>query len=467
MGHREQFDAAVKAAKAVQAAAEAAGAWTDDQVKAFDKHLADASAAKRVIEQAQALKSLDAWRDEPAGELAASAEWTDLETLPNEGVIPEIVQDKVSVTVSATGTKSASGGELYALGKMGETRLKILKSGEYKDAFVAAMRAKVTGHGIKASFMKVLQSGIDSQGGFWVPPDMRVEMIKKLATMATIRQYAFVFTTGSEVAVFPKTVYTADQRYTTGVRFNWTAEAPSSDVSESTNPVAGQVRIPIFTAIAALTATRQNIEDTSFDLLGFLAENLGEAHALGENDAYINGSGVGMPEGVLKHPSVNVANGTADGMYIASGSASALAWGNANTGVFGVEAGLPPQYEDGARWFGNKKTYASLRALNAGSAGVQWGLGEYYPSAQNGYNPTLLGSPITKDQFFPDVAGDAFPLLYGQMNGYYIPDRVGLSVEVLRETKALRDEVVIYSRKRTGGQLVKPWKLKALKIALS
>ena len=40
---------------------------------------------------------------------------------------------------------------------------------------------------------------------------------------------------------------------------------------------------------------------------------------------------------------------------------------------------------------------------------------------------------------------------------------MGLSIEVLREVAALRDMVVVYARKRTGGQLVKDWMVKAMK----
>jgi HK97 family phage major capsid protein len=64
-------------------------------------------------------------------------------------------------------------------------------------------------------------------------------------------------------------------------------------------------------------------------------------------------------------------------------------------------------------------------------------------------------------------AADAYAVLYGDMRGYYIADRVGMSIEVLRELKALQDKVVIYSRKRVGAQLVHDWRLKSMKLATS
>jgi HK97 family phage major capsid protein len=56
-------------------------------------------------------------------------------------------------------------------------------------------------------------------------------------------------------------------------------------------------------------------------------------------------------------------------------------------------------------------------------------------------------------------------MAFGDMKGYYIADRVGLSIEVFREVFGLRDLVVMYARKRLGAALLQPWRLKLLKIA--
>jgi HK97 family phage major capsid protein len=65
----------------------------------------------------------------------------------------------------------------------------------------------------------------------------------------------------------------------------------------------------------------------------------------------------------------------------------------------------------------------------------------------------------------PDVTLATFgiPLVLGDMKGYKIVDRVGLSVEVFREVYGLRDQVVVYARKRVGGQLTDYWRMKGLK----
>lgn len=434
----------------------------------IDKLLGKGDAVKLQIQALKREEELKAWaRSSDGGSVVrgafgaqnedASVAWRDAG--PLEGT-----------SIDQAGIKSV-GGKLEATDSAGEMKLARLGSGEYKDAFNWYLRnawkpnfSQLAAQ--KASYMKVLQEGQDSAGGLWVVPDIRSEMVKKEAAAATIRPNAFAFTVGSNSVTFPKTVYTANDLYTSGVRFTWTAEAPSSDVTEATNPVAGRVTIPVETATAAIVLTRANMEDAQFDLLGFVGQLLAEAFVLGENDAFINGDGVGKPQGFLSHPNATTL-WSSGGMKVLSGASGALAWGSVGataTGILGIESVLPPQYDKNAKWYGSKLTYGAIASLNAGTANwPQWLGADQYPSAANGMQASLRGYPIVKDQFMPAISSTTYPLAFGDMTGYWIADRVGITVEVLREVKALRDEVVIYARKRVGGQLVHDWRLKLLK----
>ena len=151
------------------------------------------------------------------------------------------------------------------------------------------------------------------------------------------------------------------------------------------------------------------------------------------------------------------------GNKILTGSTT-FTWGTSTTGAIGVEAQLPPQYEYNAKWFASKSTYAFMRALNVGTATLpQWGFGTNWPNYTEGLGTQpLLGYPIAKNQFIPAVTNATTFLYFGDMQGYYIVDRVGYSVEIFREVYGLRDQVVVYMRKRTGGQLAQYWKMKVL-----
>jgi HK97 family phage major capsid protein len=431
---------------------------TEAEAKKMTDLATKATNLKDQIDAAAKLEALKDWGEQSAGSVVKSS--FDRIADDQEGNIP--------------GVTSAPNGELYAVDGaykgVGEKKLAALKSGQYKDAFAEYVRSAGLGRSIKGDAMKVLNEGSDTAGGFWIPPDFRPDLVKRIAAMSTIRPNASVYTTGTDSITFPAANYTTDDKYTSGVRFSWRDSAPlTSDITEATNPIAGQVKLSVNLATAAIILTRGQLEDSAFDILGYITQLMAESFSLGEEDAFTSGDGVGKPVGFLRHPTASIANGststigglTYSGGLLYTGDTDDLAW----AGIIDTEAALPPQYETGAKWYANKKSYARLRSLNAGTATLpQWGLGDAWPNYANGMQASLLGYGIVKNQFMPDYgASPSYPVMaLGDMKGYYIADRVGISVEVFREVYGLRDQVVVYARKRTGGQLVHYWKMKFL-----
>lgn len=443
------------------------GVWDEADAKDYERILGEADRTKLTIQLVGREEELQDWAHSGDGKSAVKLGFSAGED-DDEQAGEEMKNWRFSGPMEGVMEKSVGfslqHGEIVATNKLGEEKLAILKSGAYKDALNQYLRNSwKNGYALKPDALKVLQEGIDASGGAWVIPDFRSELVKKEKTMAAIRPNARAFTTGSNMVSFPKVVYTADDKYTSGVRFAWTAEAPPSDIPEATNPVAGTTDIPIHTAMAAIVVTRSQLEDNQFDLLGFTSELLSEAFILGEEDVFPTGDGVGKPQGFLNHPNAAVAH-SSGGMLVLSGAAGAVAWGNATTGIIGTEAALPPQYEGNAKWLAAKATYAAIRSLNVGTANQPiWSAGDAYPNAANDYTPRLLGYPTLRSQFMPAVGASATPLVFGDLQGYWIADRVGITIEVLREIKALRDMVVIFARKRLGAQLVHDWRVKVMK----
>ncbi len=430
-----------------------------------------AEGLKNQIDNVTKLEAVKAWGEQSSGSVVAAT--FSREAMNGEGEITGVTADP------RTGEMFAADGEFKSAG---QKKLDALKNGNYKDAFNTYIRNAGLGRSMKGDAMKILNEGSDPSGGFWVPPDFRPELVKKIAAMSTVRAAAKVYTTGTDHITFPAVNYngaSADDTYanifTSGVRFSWRSVAGStSDITEATNPIAGEINIPVNLATAAIILTRTQLEDNAFDLMAYISDLGAEAFALGEELAFTSGTGAGQPRGFLSHPANGIAASTSSavagvtywGNLIYSGTTTA-AWGGAatypGTGVFGVEAALPPQYEDGAKWYASKFTYANIRAINTGTATLpQWSLGDSYPSYANGMKPTLLGYPTEKNQFMAAPATAVKYLALANLSGYYIADRVGMSVEVFREVYGLRDQVVVYMRKRTGGDLVHYWKMKVL-----
>jgi HK97 family phage major capsid protein len=431
---------------------------TPEEGAAFKSKLIEATTLKGQIEDMQALDALKTWRDSSAGSAVKSG--FSGEALPGEGDIEGVTAD--------------SSGYLYDVAGVGNAKLKALKSGAYKSAFVDYLRAR-PGKTLPDKSMKVLMEGLDSAGGFWVPPDMRPELIKRMAGVTGVVSDVNKFTIGSDIVSFPTVSYVASNQYTSGVRFSWTAEAPASDISEATNPVAGRVNIPVHTATCAVIMTRALLEDSQFDILGYVTGLIGEAFALGEDDAYINGTGVGQPQGILTATNATVAHIFATGlggMYVPSGISAAVSWAGtaigtpeSGEGFIGMEHAMPPQYDAGVKWYAHKTAYAQARAIVDTTGRPFWA--NSYPDYTNGYQSTILGKPVVMDNFVPVPAADSYSVILGDLKAYYAPQRVGISIEVLRELRALKDEVIIYARRRFGGQLVKDFQVKVMKLGTS
>jgi HK97 family phage major capsid protein len=428
--------------------------WPAEKAARFQELATQGESVKRMIETEEKADQLKQWMDASAGSVVKAGFAG--EALPHDGTIDGVFSDQ--------------SGALYALDGVGEEKIKVLKSGAYKDAYNQYLRSQVRGGmaSIKGDAMKVLNEGTDTAGGFWVPPDYRQELVKKIATMTAVRPNAYAFTTGSDVASFPKATYTTDDKYTSGARLTWTGALISTAISETTNPIAGRENIPVHTALATIALTRSQMEDNSFDLLGYVTMILSEAFGLGEEDAFINGTGSGQPQGFLNHPQATVATASG-GMAVLSGASAALAWGvgtagtATTTGVVGTETALPPQYEAGAKWLANKNTYNALRALSDNQLRPLWNVNDQWPNMANGNAASIMGHPILKSQFMPDISATTYPLFLGDLSGYFIADRVGLSIVVDESIGRLKDIVYVVARKRVGGQLVHYWKTKLMK----
>lgn len=331
--------------------------------------------------------------------------------------------------------------------------LRVQKKG-YAPAFEAYLRKGFDKLGPNDA--KTLLEGTDSAGGYLVPEEFQAEIIRKMMGLATIRARARVATTGRDIARWPRVVYNADDNYTSGVRFTWTGEAPaSSSAHRVTDPVFGIYSIPVHTAMASMPISMDLVEDAEFDVVGLATDMLAEAFTLGENNAFINGSGVGQPMGILTQVD---GDGPAS---VVSGNASALT----ADGLIDLAYALAAQYEAGAVFVMNKATEKAIRKLKDTTGNYLWPVTNQFGSLGMPARE-LLGYPVLRDSFVPDVAANSYPIIFGDLRGYLVLDRVGLSVQRLTDSAyAELNLTALLARKRVGGQCIEPWRIKVQKVS--
>lgn len=404
--------------------------------------LGEADELKVKLDLAQRMGAAGAFLSEPAAEPQAAFHGF-RETAPGEG---EAVVDG----------KSWRSVKVMTVAGEREFRYNVplsVQAKDYASAFEAYIRHGKDGLG--PNDRKTLSVGVDSAGGFLVPEDMQTEIIRKVATDAMIRSRARVIQTGRDIVTWPRVNYTTDDKYTSGVRFTWTGETPSSStVHRVTDPVFGEIKIPVHTAMASLPLTNVLLEDAAFDVAGIASDLLGEAFTLGEDDVFLNGTGDARPVGLLAQVDGNGPASTTSGSTSTVGSED----------IVNLYYALPAQYRRRATWLMNSQTMKQIDSIvdTNGRYLVQ--------SLVNGSLASpefemLKGKPVLVDEFMPDISTNAYPIVFGDLSGYMIVDRVGLSVQRLTELYAETDITLLLARKRVGGYTIRPWQLKALKAS--
>ena len=239
-----------------------------------------------------------------------------------------------------------------------------------------------------------------------------------------------------------------DSRYTSAVRATWVNETPTAGTAAS-NPSFGFERIPVHTLMIETFLSRNLLEDVAVDVVGLLTRQFAEAAAIEEDECFLVGNGVGKPQGVLP--------GGANSLSLAevvTGSAAAIT----ADGLRSLKRAIARQYRDPAVFVMESGTAEDIELLKDGE-------GRYFFDLDN---DQLLRKPLLEDEAMPSVGANTYPIIYGDLGGYFIADRVGMTVERYLDSATARiNQVVFVMRRRLGGQCVEPWRLAVQKVAAS
>jgi HK97 family phage major capsid protein len=315
---------------------------------------------------------------------------------------------------------------------------------------------------------KTLMEGMDDQGGVFAPAELIARVIGRLPAPTHLRSLVTTLTTGRDVLIMPRKQYSADDKYTTAFRANWTGEIPADgtgvQAAVNDSSLLGNIEIPVHTAMLNAPVTRNLIEDSAFPIQAWLESELAQVIDLLYEDMILNGSGVGQPFGIYFGAASGNNGTTVNPQFpevIASGTAGAFTQDD----LINVQTALAPQYEnEGTRWVMNKKsTYRYINKLKDSQSRPLFTTGYEDSGLARGRGRVLLGDQVVLSLFAQDTASASFPIIYGDLKGHYVAQRVGFSIQVLDQTKAKANQIELVGRVRFGGRTVEPFRLKVLK----
>lgn len=335
-----------------------------------------------------------------------------------------------------------------------EKQMAAISTISYRNAFVNYLR-KQGEFNLGAGDLKSLAEGTDSAGGFLVPAQFLAQMIERERAIGNLGTLVNTLQTSSDKLIIPKNTYSASDKYTTGVRVEWTDE--EADLTEQNARNFGNVTIPIHTAMLYHDVTNNMLEDSAFDILRWLMTKFGETSDVVDEDMIINGDGQGKPSGILLN-----AGGANAPAVINSGDANKLT----ADGLIDLAWSMPSRYNRNSRFVFNRPSAGrQIAKLKDDNGRYLFASGTQDDGIATARPSSLLGYAIADNDFMPDVAANAFPLIFGDLKGYYKVNRVGFSIQILKEIVATQNKVRLLGRKRVGGQVCEDWRLKVQKIA--
>jgi HK97 family phage major capsid protein len=240
---------------------------------------------------------------------------------------------------------------------------------------------------MEAEEVKSLVVSNDVGAGYLAPPQFSAEMIRNLVLFSPVRAAASVGATNSPSVILPAR--------TSITNATWEGETEASSESE---PAFGQIEIPNFGMKTYTDISVQLLEDAAQSVDGELSIAFAEDFGRKEGTAFLNGTGVKQPRGIMVCPDINVfPNGDNDTVK--------------SDALIDMQYSLAPVYRARAAWMMNGQTIAAVRKLKNSIGDYLW-----QEALSAGQPPTLLGRPVIEAIDMPDVDANAFPILFGDFS---------------------------------------------------
>lgn len=284
----------------------------------------------------------------------------------------------------------------------------------------------------------VLSTSPGTDGGYLCPTEFERQIVQALQEQNVMRRLCKVITTENDRKIPVAASHTVA---------NWTAE--NAAFTES-NPTFGQLEIDAYKLTDLIKVSTELLEDSMFDLEGYIAGEFAYAFGAAEEQAFCVGSGVGQPTGLF----------TAKGAPVGVTAASATAI--TTDEVINLIYSLKAPYRKNAKFLMNDATVSALRKLKDSNGQYLW-----QPSVQAGQPDRLLGYEIETSPYVPTMAAGAYAIAFGDFKNYWIADRSGRTVQRLNELYSTNGQVGFVSTERVDGKIILPEGIKLLKMKAS
>ena len=294
-------------------------------------------------------------------------------------------------------------------------------SDEYKKAMLTALRSNFR------QVSNVLQEGVDADGGYLVPEEYDHRLIDVLTEENIMRGIATKITTSGEHKINIAATKPAAA---------WIEEGGALSFGDAT---FDQKILDAHKLHVAIKITEELLYDNAFGLENYIITEFGKALANAEEDAFLNGDGVGKPTGIFDKTKGGESIGT-------------LTAALKSDDILDLIYKLKRPYRKNASFIMNDATLAQIRKLKDNNGQYLW-----QPSYQANEPDKILGYNIRTSAFAPTDA-----ISFGDYKYYNIGDRGSRSFKQLNELFAGNGMIGYVAKERVDGLLILPEAVKIL-----
>lgn len=303
-------------------------------------------------------------------------------------------------------------------------------SDEYRKAMLDALRCNFK------RVSNVLEGGVDANGGYLVPDEYDRRLIDGLTESNVMRSLATTITTSGEHKI---------NIAATKPAASWIEEGGALTFGDAT---FDQILLDAHKLHVAIKVTEELLYDNAFDLEGYILDQFSKALGNAEEDAFLNGDGVGKPLGIFAASGGGQIGVTTAGQTIVADE------------IINLVYALKRPYRKNAVFITNDQTLSIVRKLKDDTAAYIW-----QPSYQAGEPDRLLGYPVYTSPYVPTLAAEKPVIAFGDFSYYNIGDRGTRSFAELKELFAGNGMVGFVAKERVDGKLVLPEAVQIMKVA--
>ena len=295
-------------------------------------------------------------------------------------------------------------------------------SDAYKEAMLTAMRSNFR------QVSNVHQEGVDADGGYLVPEEYDHRLIDVLDEENIMRKLAHKITTSGEHKINIAATKPAAA---------WIEEGGALQFSDAT---FSQILLDAHKLHVAIKVTEELLYDNAFGLENYIITQFGKALANAEEDAFLNGTGVGQPLGLFAETG--------------GGTVAATVTTLTADDIMKLVYALKRPYRKNAKFILNDQTIATIRTFKDNNGAYMW-----QPALTHGEPDRLLGYEVHTSPFAPVDA-----IAFGDYSYYNIGDRGTRSFKQLNELFAGNGMIGFVAKERVDGKLILPEAVQILKV---